>query len=63
VAAASEQRAAERGDESRGRQIVAVVLILAGIWLLADQFLEFDVGRLWPLILVIIGLLLIFRRS
>jgi hypothetical protein len=42
---------------------VAVILILAGIWLLADQLLEFDVGRLWPVILIILGLLLIFRRS
>jgi hypothetical protein len=51
---------AEEGD-SRGRRILAIVLIALGVWLLADQFLP-GIGRLWPIILIVVGILLLYRR-
>lgn len=58
---AAEPKAAEE-DESRGRRIVAIILIVLGVWLLADQFIPFELGRLWPLVLIVVGFLLLTRR-
>ena len=40
-----------------------VILIVLGLIFLANQFIPgIDIGRLWPLILVAIGIGIIFRR-
>lgn len=47
---------------SRRRKVVGIGLIGLGLVFLADQF--FDLGdylRLWPLVLVVMGLVLLFR--
>jgi hypothetical protein len=58
---AGKTEAAEE-DDSRGRRILAIVLIVLGVWLLADQLIGLQLGRLWPVILIIVGLLLLYRR-
>jgi phage shock protein PspC (stress-responsive transcriptional regulator) len=39
--------------------IGGVVLILIGVWFLVRDYLDIDVGRLWPLIVIALGALLI----
>ena len=59
--------AEERSGQARARRsyAVATVLILVGIIVLMGNFGLLgwlDIGRLWPLILVVIGVLLLLRR-
>jgi len=54
--------AADDETISRRRKVVGIGLIGLGLVFLADQF--FDLGdylRLWPLVLVVMGLVLLFR--
>lgn len=47
----------------RGGVLGGVILILVGLIFLANQFIPgIDIGRLWPLILIAIGIGIIFRR-
>jgi len=51
--------------EDEGRFMGGIVLILIGLFFLAQRFHFFrwmDFGRLWPLILVVLGLYLLFTR-
>lgn len=51
------------GDGRRGAIVPGLVLITIGAILLAQQFYpELAIGRLWPVILIVIGLGIIFRR-
>jgi len=54
-------------DERRGAVIGGVILILLGLAFLAQEFVpDLDLGRLWPVILVVIGGALVvssFRRG
>jgi uncharacterized membrane protein len=46
-----------------GGVLGGVILIVLGLIFLANQFIPgIDIGRLWPLILVAIGIGIIFRR-
>ncbi|HSD84111.1 MAG TPA: PspC domain-containing protein [Anaerolineae bacterium] len=42
-----------------GPVIFAVVLIFLGVWFLLQNLLHIDLGQLWPVILIIIGLALL----
>ena len=42
-----------------GPLIFAVILIFLGIWFLLQNLLHIDVGQLWPVILIVIGLALL----
>lgn len=42
-----------------GPLIFAVVLIFLGIWFLLQNLLHIDLGQLWPVILIVIGLALL----
>ncbi len=45
--------------------IFAVILIFLGLWLLLQNLLHIDLGQLWPVVLIIIGLALLipsFRK-
>ncbi len=42
-----------------GPLIFAVILIFLGIWFLLQNLLHIDLGQLWPVILIIIGLALL----
>jgi hypothetical protein len=42
-----------------GPVIGGVVLILIGVWFLVRDYLDIDVGRLWPLIVIALGAVLI----
>lgn len=55
------QTSDERFRDSRN--IWGLVLIGLGIMFLFQSFFNFDVGRLWPLILVAVGLAIIFGRG
>ena len=49
-----------------GPVIFAVVLIFLGIWFLLQNLLHIDLGQLWPVVLIVIGLALLIpalRRS
>jgi phage shock protein PspC (stress-responsive transcriptional regulator) len=53
----------ERRDDRRGGLIGGLVLIVIGGLFLLQQFVPgVDIGRFWPLILIVIGLAIIFRR-
>lgn len=46
--------------EGGGALVIGLVLVLVGAYLLARQFFPlFDLGRFWPLILVLLGVVLI----
>ena len=54
--------AAESGRRKGGGLVVGAIILFLGVVLLAGQFVPgFDVWRLWPLIIVAIGLSIIFR--
>jgi len=42
-----------------GPLIFAVILIFLGIWFLLQNLLHIDLGQLWPVILIVIGLALL----
>jgi len=49
-----------------GPVVFAVILIFLGVWFLLQNLLHIDLGQLWPVILIIIGLALLIpgmRRS
>lgn len=48
----------------RGRFIVGIILVFLGIWFLAESFFpEFlDLSKLWPAILIILGILLLAKK-
>ena len=49
---------------SWNKYIPGIILICIGvIWLVQDNFYWFDFSELWPLILIIVGLFLVFRRK
>ena len=43
----------------KGPLIFAVILIFLGIWFLLQNLLDIDLGQLWPVILIVIGLALL----
>ncbi len=48
-----------------GPVIFAVILIFLGLWLLLQNLLHIDLGQLWPVILIVVGLALLipsFRK-
>ena len=55
------------GDDRRGAVIGGVVLVLLGVAFLAQELVpDLDIGRFWPVILIVIGILVIasaVRRS
>ena len=49
-----------------GPLIFAVILIFLGIWFLLQNLLHIDLGQLWPVVLIVVGLALLIpamRRS
>jgi phage shock protein C len=42
-----------------GPVIAGTLLILLGIWFLIREYLDVDLGQLWPVILIVFGLVLI----
>ena len=56
-----EQRRHHHDDERRGAIVGGVFLVLLGLAFLAQEFVpDLDIGRFWPVILVVIGAALIF---
>ena len=54
--------ASRRGD-GRGAGVVGAVLVVLGLILLFERFIDIDLVRLWPLILIAIGISIMFRRK
>ncbi len=53
----------ERRPRRRGGLLAGIVLIAIGLILLAQQFYPWlGIDRLWPVVLIVIGLGIIFRR-
>jgi len=52
----------EEDVHGRRRQMGGIVLIVLGILFMLDTLTDFDWGRFWPVILIVIGLLLIWRE-
>ena len=57
-----------RRSDRNGALILGVILVVVGAWLLLRQFIPaLDLGRLWPIILVVAGGVLVvsafWRRS
>lgn len=52
-----------RHHRRSGGLVGGVVLIVIGALLLANQVLGIDIDRLWPLVLIAIGLAIVFGRS
>jgi len=42
-----------------GPLIFAAILICLGIWFLLQNLLHIDLGQLWPVVLIVIGLALL----
>lgn len=56
-------RPGEGRPRPRGGILGGVILVAIGLILLVQQFYPaLDIGRLWPIILIVIGLGIIFRR-
>ncbi|GAB4245951.1 MAG: hypothetical protein Kow00129_06090 [Thermoleophilia bacterium] len=50
-------------ETTKARRTVGIILIVLGIWFFLDQFFNLVVwAEMWPLLLIIIGLLLLIRR-
>lgn len=53
----------EEDDHDRPRRTVGIILIVLGAWFFLQQFFDFwNWGELWPILLILLGLLLLFRR-
>lgn len=52
---------AERPERMRGNAgvLLGAVLIFVGVWFLADEYLNIDFGRLWPIAIIGLGVLLL----
>jgi phage shock protein C len=52
---------AEPTERMRGNAgiLLGAVLIFLGIWFLADEYLDIDFGRLWPIAIIGLGVLLL----
>lgn len=50
----------EPREKDRGRRTLGIILIALGVVFLVNQFIAWDV--FWPLILIAIGLVVLFRR-
>ncbi len=58
-----EEPAETEEDHDRPRRTVGIILIALGAWFFLDQFFDFwNWGELWPVLLILLGLLLLFRR-
>jgi hypothetical protein len=42
-----------------GPVIFGALLILLGVWFLVREYLDIDLGQLWPIVLIVIGVVLI----
>jgi hypothetical protein len=52
-------RRAERGP-GQGSAVFGIILILLGGWFLLEQYVPaFDAGRLWPFVVIILGVVLL----
>ncbi|HZJ03493.1 MAG TPA: DUF5668 domain-containing protein [Thermoleophilia bacterium] len=53
----------EQEDHDGPRRTVGIILIVLGAWFFLDQFFDFwNWGELWPVLLILLGLVLLFRR-
>lgn len=48
-----------RRTDNTGPAIFGLILIIVGIWFLVREYLDVDIGQLWPLLVIAIGLVLI----
>lgn len=50
--------------ENKNQSFLAIILVLLGALFLFDNFnlINLDIGRLWPILLIILGILLLRRR-
>jgi phage shock protein C len=53
-----DQRPRHRSDHT-GSAVFGVLLILAGAWFLVREYLDIDLGRLWPVAVIAIGVVLV----
>jgi phage shock protein C len=64
---AREARRAARRESGRGAGMAfGLILVLAGVWFLADRYIDLDLSWVMPAVLILIGVVLVFgalRRS
>lgn len=48
-----------RTDMGNGPIILGVVLVVVGAWLLAQRFIDIDTRDVWPVVVVVLGLVLV----
>lgn len=61
-----EPRAARSDSDApstRGAAVVGAALVIVGLAVLAQRLLSVDVGQLWPVILIVIGVWIMFGRG
>ncbi|GAA4453997.1 PspC domain-containing protein [Nibrella saemangeumensis] len=51
----------QNNANSSGSIIGGIVLVLLGVFFLLDQWFDVDFGKLWPLILIAVGVWIIFK--
>lgn len=66
VAATEETPSSETSEEkgNRGRLLAGVILLILGFIFLASNFMPwFQFGKLWPLLLIVIGIVVLFKSA
>jgi predicted nucleic acid-binding Zn ribbon protein len=53
----------KKSENRSGRHMGGVVLIVLGLIFLVSAYTDYDFGQLWPLLLIAIGVVVLFRKS
>jgi len=58
----SSEASENKGD--RGRLLAGLILVILGLILLSSNFIPwFNFGKLWPLLLIVIGIVVLFKSA
>ncbi|HKZ22045.1 MAG TPA: PspC domain-containing protein [candidate division Zixibacteria bacterium] len=66
VVTTEENHSSETSEEkgNRGRLLAGVILLILGFIFLASNFMPwFQFGKLWPLLLIVIGIVVLFKSA
>lgn len=61
---ATERIREKSGERGNGGYMLGLIILLLGVLFLLQNFVPaFNIGRLWPVLLIVIGLLILVRRK